>query len=199
MLFQEKGITLLEILVAITIFSIASLAVFLFINQGLKAQNFSFEQSLAISEARRGVDIMVKELREAQSADSGAYAIEKADANELIFFSDIDKDDQTERIHFWLSGTDFKKGVIQPTATPATYPALNESVETLSRYVRNTSTPVFTYYNFNIQSQPLATPVDPKNVRYAGIYLRINVNPLIAPQDFDLTSNVHLRNLQLDQ
>lgn len=97
-----KGFTFIETMVAIFVFlltlgAIAGLMVMVYRTYG-----FSWQQSLAINEARRGIEIMVKEIREARSGDDGSYPISKAQDKEFVFYSDIDQDGDTERVRYFL-------------------------------------------------------------------------------------------------
>ncbi|MBU4360349.1 prepilin-type N-terminal cleavage/methylation domain-containing protein [Candidatus Parcubacteria bacterium] len=190
---KNKGFTLLELIVAISIFVLATFAVSAFIVQSFRAQNFSLEQSGAITEARRGIETLVKELREALPGDTGAYPIEFANDQEIIFYADYDRDNAIEKVHYWLDGSDFKKNVIEASGSPLSYSEEGET-EIISRFVRNNTTTIFTYYDGDYTTS--ATPADPNNVKLIHIYLKINVNPQRAPTNFELESDVSLRNLK---
>jgi len=190
---KERGITLMEMLVAIAVFVLATIVVAVFIFQNFQAQNFSLEQSAAVDEARKGVETMVKELRETLPGDTGAYPIESAENLELIFYADYDRDDAIERVRYWLDGTDFKKGVIEASGNPLQYVGV-EDEKIISRYVQNGETPIFTYYNSELASS--TTPADPNEIKLINVYLEINVNPNKAPINFELESDVSLRNLK---
>ncbi len=173
----------------------------MFIKQSYFFQSFTFEQTTSINEAQRGVETLVKEAREAMPADSGAFPIEKADKFELIFFSDYDRDVSVERVRYYLDGSDFIKGVTEPTGTPLQYLPANEITRILSIYVRNTqSEPIFTYYDGDYagdpEDEPLATPADPLALRLIHIHLKINAIPEKAPKEYILDSDVQIRNLK---
>jgi hypothetical protein len=70
-----------------------------------RTQGFSMDQTVAVNEARRGADIMAKEIRQARDADSGAYPLAKCNGKEFIFYSDIDGDGATERVRYYLAVT----------------------------------------------------------------------------------------------
>lgn len=197
---DQRGLSLLEIIIAVSIFVIATGAVMGFVIQGARVQDIAFGQNIAISEARRGVETMVREIREIQTADNGAYPLVTADDFELIFYGDIDKDSSVERVRYFLDGTDFKKGTIEPRSNPVAYYASDEVIVTLSRYVRNEALPVFTYYNGDwpgdVINNPIPTPADVTEPRFVNVFLRINVKPNTAPTDFDLTSDVQMRSLK---
>ena len=191
---------MVETLVAMGALTVILTSLYFFVSYFKKVQDYSLEQSLAITEARNGIETMVKEIREIQIANNGAYPIVTADDNTFIFYSDIDKDNSIERVRYFLDGTQFKKGTIEPRTNPVMYVDADEIVTTITSYVNNTTTPVFTYYNGNWPSDtannPLTTPANPTMVKYITIQLVINVAPAKAPQDFHLISDVAIRNLK---
>lgn len=73
-----RAFTIVETIVAVIIFTIIIGAVFASISALYKTHDYSWQQSMAIEETRRGIDIMTKEIREAKSGDDGSYPIEKA-------------------------------------------------------------------------------------------------------------------------
>lgn len=99
---MKKGFTLIETIVAIFIFVLAMGATSAFVILAYRTQSYAFQQARAISEARRGVEQMVKEIREAKLGDDGSFVIEKATDYEFIFYSDIDKDAETERVRYFI-------------------------------------------------------------------------------------------------
>jgi len=196
----SHGLTLIETLVTIFIFTLIMGVVVGFIIMAYQVHGYTWQQSMAIDEARKGIETMVKEIREAKSGADGSYPIEKAEDFQFIFYSDIDQDLAVERVRYFLQGTDFKKGVIDPTGWPIEYDSENEEIFILSKYVRNEATPVFTYYNKDwpgdIINNPLPTPARLKETKLMEVYLRVNVDPNRPPQNFDLESFVQIRNLK---
>lgn len=193
---MRQGFTLIETIITIVVFALSMGAISGFIWMGYRTQSYTWQQSTAIAEARKGVETMVKEIREARIGDDGAYVIEKAEDFEFIFYSDIDKDAATERVRYFIQGTDFKKGVINPTGWPIQYPPASEEVVTLSQYVRN-QPPIFHYYDG--QGGEIAPlPARLKDTKLMKVYLVININPNRPPQDFTLESAVQIRNLKIN-
>lgn len=101
-LTANRGFTIIETLTAIAIFSLLMTAAGASVVIIYKIYDFTFEQTIAADEARRGADIMVKEIRQARYGDNGAYPIEKAAGKELIFYADIDGDGAAERVRYFL-------------------------------------------------------------------------------------------------
>ena len=99
---KMKAFTLIETLVAIFVFTLAMGAISGFIFMAYRTHSYTWQQSIAIDEARKGIETMVKEIREAKSGEDGSYPIEKAGDKEIIFYSDIDQDNETERVRYFL-------------------------------------------------------------------------------------------------
>lgn len=190
----EEGLTLIETIVTIAIFALIMGVVSGFIVMLYRTQSYTWQQSLAIGEARRGVETMVEEIREARVGEDGAYIIEESQDFEFIFYSDIDKDGAAERIKYFIEGNNFKKGVIDPAGWPIQYPLVNETVTTLSQHVRNLP-PIFHYYDGD-GNELIELPARLKDTKLMTVYLVINVNPNRPPQDFTLESSVQIRNLK---
>lgn len=97
-----KSFTLIETLVTIVIFALIMGVVGGVIVMLYRTHGYTQQQSIAINEARRGIETVVKEIREARPGDDGSYPIEKAGDKEFIFYSDIDKDGETEKVRYFL-------------------------------------------------------------------------------------------------
>lgn len=188
-----KSFTLVETLVVIAIFTFIIGLVFSIVVILYRTQSYTWQQSQAIDEARRGIETMVREIRAARGGDDGSYIIEKANDFEFIFYADIDKDIAAERVRYFIQGTDFKKGVINPVGWPIQYPLANEEISILSQYVRN-QPPIFRYYGGD--GNELAVPARLKDTKLMKVYLVINADLNRPPQDFILESAVQLRNLK---
>ena len=198
---NQKGLSLVEILVTLGIFLFVIVLVWLFIKQSYNVQSFAFGQTTAITEAQRGVETLVKEAREALPGDTGAYSLVKADDFEFIFYADYDRDAAVERVRYYLAGSDFTKAVTEASGNPLQYLPGNEAATVISKYVRNEANePVFTYYDGNYSGQEsdlaLTTPANPLELKLVHINLKINVEPDKAPVDYTLESDAQIRNLK---
>jgi len=195
------GLTLIETIVTVAIIVVVLGAISGLVVALYQTHGYTLQQSQAIGEARKGIETMVKEIREARPGDNGAYVIELAQDYEFIFYSDIDKDEATERVRYFIDGTDFKRGVVNPSAGwPVSYPLEDEEIFILSRYVRNGVMPVFTYYNGDWPgdtiNNPLPTPARLKETKLMHVRLIVNVDPDRPPQNFDLEGDAQIRNLK---
>jgi type II secretory pathway pseudopilin PulG len=198
---SPKSFSLIETIITIFIFTISLVMITSFIISIYRAYAFNLEQIQAINEARKGIETMVKEIREAKYGDDGSYPIKEAGDFQFIFYSDIDKDSVTERVRYFLDGSDFKKGVIEPSGDPPQYILANEVVAILSTNVRNSVPgPIFTYYNgdwpVDTANNPLPTLTRLTETKLMHVYLKVNVNPNRPPDDFELESDAQIRNLK---
>lgn len=97
-----KSFTLIETLTAIFIFSFLMVTVFNLILHLYYIHRYEWQQALAVQEARQGIEIMAKEIREARDGENGAYLLELAGDKEIIFYSDIDNDGKVEKVRYFL-------------------------------------------------------------------------------------------------
>ncbi len=192
-----KGFSLVEIIITIAIFIIILGGIYGFVSGLYRANNFTFMQALAVSEARKGIGTITREIRESQIGEDGSYLIEKADDYEFIFYSDIDKDNQTERVRYFVEGSDFYKGVINPEngvyITEEDDPDFNEKIVILSKYIRN-EPPIFRYFDSELNELP--APARLNETTLMKLKIIINVDPEKPPYNFTLENYIALRNIK---
>ena len=109
---HQKGMSLIEILIAMAIISILGLGIISLQYIINKNQVLVINSYKSVDEANISVSHFTREVRAARNSDSGAYVLEKVNDQEIVFYSDIDYDSQTEKIRYTLDGTDLIKGVI---------------------------------------------------------------------------------------
>ncbi len=155
---------------------------------------------VSVSEANNNVSSLVREVRTAGNGENGAYAVDTAEDSEFTFYSDYDFDGVAERVRYFLDGTDFSKGVTEPSGFPVSYPQVDEKVKVLSENVRNDTTPIFYYYNSewpeDTVNNPLSTPASPSDVKLVRIYIRLNTAPNAPDKDYILESYSQVRMLK---
>lgn len=168
--------SLVEVVVIIGIFSLAMLGATYLAYAGYRYYHFILNQADIISEIQKSVNLMSKEIREMRQADSGAFCLETADANQIIFYSNIDDLPDVERIRYFLSGTCLKKGVTKPSGTPSRYLDTNEQLSDITCNVANKeSDKVFSYYSgYPSPSTLLTYPADPNKTKVVKVYLFIS-------------------------
>ena len=101
---RKQGFTLIEVLMAVSIFAILVLITMDYIFQGYNMNRFSLEMSDATEYAKKGIENMVKEIREASYGENGDYPIVQADSQSFTFYSDIDTDAVIEKVSSSVAG-----------------------------------------------------------------------------------------------
>ncbi|HOX30524.1 MAG TPA: type II secretion system protein [Candidatus Paceibacterota bacterium] len=99
----DKGFTLIESIAVIFVFALIFGVVSASIVMIYQTQGYSIQQSMAIDEARRGVEVMASEIRQANYGENGAYPIEMGAGKEFIFYSDVDADGTIEKVRYFLA------------------------------------------------------------------------------------------------
>lgn len=196
-----RGMTLVELMVAIFIMLIAMEGFTILFLRSWKTNGFILETGLASAAASRAVNTAVSELRKVRQGDNGDYPLEAGDDFDLVAYIDIDGDGVTERVHYFLESGQFKRGVREPSATqPVTYASGDGTVTVLASDIANEiGEPVFSYYNEDYPgdtvNNPLGTPIAVRDARLAKVRLVINIDPNNAPDDTNIESFVEFRNL----
>lgn len=197
----KSGMTLIEALIAIAIFTIGIGGFSLLFVKSWQSNSYVFEMGQSSMAASQGVNEIVGYLREVRQGDDGSYPIKSATDNDLVVFSDHDKDGITERLHFYKNANQLVMGWRKPSGgLPITYAAGDQGTSVIAdRVVNNAGTPIFYYYNKDYpgdqSNNPIPIPVNVANVRLVKILLKININPNQAPDNIETSSFVELRNL----
>jgi prepilin-type N-terminal cleavage/methylation domain-containing protein len=181
---EQTGFTLIELLVSISIFIIISLIGADYLVQGYRSINIEAQNSDNAKKIRRAMDIMIDEIRGANSSERGDYALAKISSNDIIFYNNVTGDAKRERVRFYFQGNNLVKEIISPdlfnnyNTTPAT--------STLAYDIYPEE--AFYYYNQNNETTTLIS-----DVRMIKIMLKsLNYNST----SFILESSVNLRNLK---
>jgi len=194
---NNQGFTVIEVLIGFVIIVglgmiIVGLNLIFAQNQMLVWQNY-----VNVEQTNSNVQTLVRELRTARTGDDGAYILEKAGDQEIIFYSDIDFDKKSERVHYWLNGSSLYKGVTKSIGYPAVYQQTGEKVVLLTDFARNGTNPIFYYYNgdwpADTQNNPLVYAVRISATKLIRIYLRLNSQANQTDRDFILESFTQIR------
>lgn len=188
--------TLLEGLVWIGVFTAVMLAVVTSVQYFYRSSTYALNQAGATVSAERGVAAMVKTIRYATYAGNGAYPVVSLAANDLSFYADVDADSAIEKVHYYISGTNLMKGIVDPSGDPPVYTGA-ENTTVISENVRNldasVGTTTFLYYDENGTSVTDYARIG--DVRFIAATVLVDVDPLRSPIPLTLRSSAALRNL----
>lgn len=197
--YNKKGFSLIEIVFALAVFGLIVGAVGAFARD-VFFYNDVLQVSLTnVNDARKMLRPFANEVRSARPSELGSFAIAQTATSSFAFYSDIDNDGVQERVRYFLEGSDFKKGIIEPDGDPITYDTNNERVIRVVEHVVAT-TSIFSYYNSlyngSTSTEPLADPVTSTDVRLVRADLTVDANPDRAPALLTVTTQVTIRNLK---
>lgn len=199
---NSRGVTLVELMIAIGIFALLSLGAAEIIIVGFRSNAAVWEHLEVQRDARRAIQQVVNVVRQAETSSVGAYPVVSAGDNELIVYSNIDNNGYRERVRFFLDGTTLKKGIVTPSGSPLAYVTASEIITDVANNIINASlsTPIFSYYNsdFTGTEAAMAQPVIVGDVRVIRIRLILDKNPNALPSSYDVESSAHIRNLKLN-
>lgn len=192
----KKGMTLIEMLVAIGIFSVIMLGIVLLFSTLWRMQGFSVSMGMSVQQATQSMTRIEHLVRNARQADNGAYPIVDATGNELIMYSQADDDDNTERVRIWRDGTFIKRGIVQPSGTiPVQYDVATESVEIIARDIidNNDGADLFVYYD---ASNAAVTTDAISATRMIRMTITVDVDAAELPVGVIISTIASMRNLR---
>jgi len=195
----SKGMTLVEMLVAIAIFTVIMIAVSAFEVNVFSYRKIASDSYTTVQDAQTILKTMTKEIRIMSPGGDGSYALQSAATNTLMFFADVNGDGNKELVRYSYIGTSIYRAVTSPSGSPPVYLNSNTSTSTVIVNVRNsTSTPIFEYYdgNYDGNESPLAQPVSMTSVRLIKLNVTLDVDIKQSPMPRTYSTQVTLRNLK---
>jgi len=196
---MNGGFTLIEVLVALGMFALISVAVSWIVITSLRSNDIIWEQLKTQNDGRAVLEQFVDEVRRAEESSVGGYPIADATSSTVTFFANIDEDIGRERVRIFLDGTDVKKGVIQPSGNPLGYDA-EEAIVTIATDVVNglKGVPLFVYYDetYPVTSTPLTVPDQLTDIRAVHVQLELEKDPTATPVPLHVETVVSIRNLK---
>ncbi len=194
----QKGMSIAELIIVIGITSLLIVAMGSFQRDILYFAGFIEKGLSGTQDARAILRTMTREARAALPSSIGAYPIFEAGNQSFTFYSDIDNDGLQERVRYFLSGTDLRKGVIKPSGNPLQYNPASETFSTLARDVRNGGQNLFDYYdaNYDGTTAALTQPVSVSVVRLVKVTVIIDADINRAPSPKTFMTQVSFRNLK---
>ena len=171
---KQSGFTLVETLFTIFIFTILMLGITLMMRDIFSVGRQEFGILTNVDQARRVADTFVKEIRNGAYGANGAYPINQATDNQIIFFSTAPNNNGTiSKIRYYLSGNTLYKGITNAAGSPLSYNGQPEVITTLSNEMSMGSNPLFYYYdgNYNGNGNSLNQPVNINVIKFVKINL----------------------------
>ena len=199
--FSRAGFTLIEIIISIGILSGIIFMVSMFSLDVFNFQIFFSDVFIAQQEISLTLTEMGVQVRSIGPSDNGSYPIESASSTAIVFYSDINGDNAFERVRYFVSGNILRRGVIEPTGNPATYPLAGESTrDVVSNIILppTASQSLFLYYdkNYTGAQAPMSEPIDVNQVRLIKATITTDKTPQNIQGRVDYFSTMMIRNLR---
>lgn len=190
----QFGFTLIEVIMAVAIFSLLMLAMNALFISLYRQQGTDTAMTKRTQSMNYALGTMSRELRGSNRGEDGSFFIAEAGNNSLTFYSDINKDGLTEKISYTLDGTDFKKTITEPGSSSLYAGAGVSSV--VCPEIQNGGTPIFTYYNKSYTGSEAPMPVPAKALDISMIGVSLTVNTVSRNKSYPLhaETKIQLRN-----
>jgi prepilin-type N-terminal cleavage/methylation domain-containing protein len=188
---DERGFSLTELIITSAILPIVLGAAYLVFMTLSGNYSSVAAQSEATSEAQRALDIMVREIRQAQEVENGAGAVAVAGPTMCSFYADLDRCGVPERITYYVDGTDLYRVEAESSTQASPYAYVDGTAKRVVN-LTTTSQVVFTYYVESDPDNPAAEPA-PGQVSSVGIRLSASRPAQNGQVAVDFTTRVKIR------
>ena len=187
---DQRGFTLLEFLVVLSITGMIAGPLALFFINGVKSYNLIDMQTNTSTEVVTLSGKITSVIRNATSVSAAA------DNSLTIIAYAKPTDTVVSQYRYFLSGNRLNVGVTPASgaAPNYTYPAANEVIKTLRSDLAMAGTPLFTYYDET--DTQLTGTIDATSVTQVGLYLAVNPNTIQFKKPIIITNQVSIRNLK---
>jgi hypothetical protein len=189
--------TLVELIVIISIYTILMLAITGSINNLYQLNSYTIAQTGEIDNARRGITQWNRDVKEMTIGEDGNYPVAVIEGHRFGYYSDTDQDTSVEYVEYILASTTLTKFTYDPSGSPATYDlSTPDSTTILSLFVQNINQGIPTFEYYDNASNQLASTSPIIDVRYIKAQLIVNIDPIRSPGEFMLRSSLAPRNLK---
>lgn len=216
----EHGTSLMEVTMAAALLAMVVGPAAMFLASTQRSEKIVEDASRQQGDARVALEALSRSLREggyAQGLDySSSSVFSYAADNEVTFYSDVDNDNVTEKVRYWLDTTTsvFNRTVIEPSCAvnPCDYTssAATSTTSPLLPNVRNADAtacsqggirPLFVYYRVDrgngvptLIPTPISVVNDLVDISYVKTNVVVDITPGKSPTCQALETAVSLRN-----
>ncbi|HUX80890.1 MAG TPA: type II secretion system protein [Candidatus Paceibacterota bacterium] len=190
-----RAFTLVETIVVIAVTGLISVTLGTLLAYFYKTNAYTLEQSIAVAQARGGVEDAMRYIREASYGGDGSYPVSSAATSSITFYATIDADSSIDQITYTLQQGTLYRIVAVPTGNPPSYNGVPLATTTVATNVVNdATTPVFRY--FDNTGTELGVPVDISHIASVETTVVVDANIQRAPVSFTLSGGATLRNVR---
>jgi type II secretory pathway pseudopilin PulG len=198
---NEKGMTIPELLIAMGLLTITLAGAFSLMQLSEANWNMSTNRMDARSDTSRKMSTIVRTIKNAEDPDSDKGLLDIADANNIVFYTNMDTDDEPEKVQYQVSGTDLIQTVTQPVSStkPWVYTGTVESTTIADNLTNDASNPLFAYHIDGATVSLPASLDDCDEINEVEINLKTQTNNRGKSENISLETRVFLRNLREEE
>jgi prepilin-type N-terminal cleavage/methylation domain-containing protein len=195
----QFGFTLVEVMISVALFAILAGAVIALVGNIITTTR---QQGTLLSDSDQARRLSVKimsELRNAVASNTGAYALEQAADQQIIFYSNVDGGADIEKLRYYISNGSLYRGLTKPLGNPLTYTGATEASTLVQANVGNGTVPLFYYYpdTYTGTGNALAQPVNVTQVRFVQVSLKVfNKAGVTNTNTYTITASGTIRSLK---
>ena len=116
---MRAGMTLIEAVVWVSVFASIMFALMMALLSFYHTNHYVLEESSAISSGQRGIDNLVRTLREMSYSSNGAYPIVSIGKNQIAFYSDVTGGGAVEELIYRVQGNSLYEDIVEPMGESA--------------------------------------------------------------------------------
>jgi type II secretory pathway component PulJ len=193
---QQLGFSILEMIFVIFILTIIGVAIANFQFNIFSLNKISTDNLTSQKEIYQALKIIRTEIRSMSSSNKGDYPIIKVATSTFTFYNDTNNDGRKEKIRYFLSDNNLKRGIIESAGNSDIYDSEKEIITNLIRNIANDTETIFDFYdsNYNIISNPLTEKIT--DIRLIKINIFINNNISKSSEPLYITSQASIRILK---
>jgi prepilin-type N-terminal cleavage/methylation domain-containing protein len=198
----EAGFTLIEMMIAVMLLSVALAMAFGVLSSMQRESVFTTNRFTAEGEAQTIADRITKDLRTAVATSATGAAFASADVNDVTFYANLADPLGPDKLHAYLTlqaGTNvylFHEDSTAPDVggSVGNYTYTGAPVARIDGKYIDTTQPIFSY--FDLSGAPIPTPITTvaalRSIDSVGINLRVRVTP--TSPIVVINTTVHVRN-----
>lgn len=194
------GFSLMEMLVVLSIFTLIVYGLVGSVADIFKQRRLQTVMLTDVDQVQRVANQVTNELRNALTGGNGAYVLDTAQAQQIIFYAEADAASaNVERVRYWLASGQLYRGLTKYSG--GTYNPATEVAYAAQDDVANGATPLFYYYDGSYtgaaNQNPLAQPVNVTTVKFVKVNLQVYTKSgLQNTSFFTVTASAAVRNLK---
>ena len=197
--FTKQGLSLLEVMISMFLGALLINTLLTIQNVLSTAQKTLTTDTIAVTDANAAIQSMSREIRNAKQAANGSYPMELADDYEIIFYGNIDQDQDIEKIRYYIYGDSLNRGVVEPSGNPPIYSGEEKITLVIPNVIRD-GRPILTYFNgewpTDTVNNPLPAPARLMETKYVTVSITINPNPQTPTTNYYLETSAQIRSVK---